>query len=119
MKGNKSLSSNKEFSLSDIWYGRSLQLLLYLFALKNDGEALYGQKTALAGFMYIPAGSGLLPLDRELSPEEIEEKRRKARRRSGLVLGDEAVIEAWERGEEQRYIPLRPGKRSAADTFLK
>lgn len=28
-------------------------------------------------------------------------------RRSGLVLDDGALIEAWERGEDKRYIPIK------------
>ena len=35
-------TGRKAFSLSDVWYGMGLQMLLYLFALERSGPARYG-----------------------------------------------------------------------------
>ncbi|MCR5665099.1 MAG: PD-(D/E)XK nuclease family protein, partial [Oscillospiraceae bacterium] len=96
----------KKFSLSDVWYGLGMQMLLYLFALQENGEEIYGRPVEAAGIMYLPARSALLSLDRD-DGEALERERADALRRSGLVLDDAALIEAWERGEDKRYIPIR------------
>ena len=100
-------TGRKSFSLSEVWYGMGLQMLLYLFALEADGGHRYGHEIVPAGVMYVPARSAMLSLSRELDQEEVEKERGKELRRSGLVLSDAETIEAWERGEDKRYIPLR------------
>ena len=102
----------KKFSLSDVWYGMGLQMLLYLFALGEGGEQRYGHEIVPAGVMYLPARDALLSADRRPGDEELADQRARALRRSGLVLGDDALIEAWEKGEDKRYIPVsfRSGK---------
>ena len=97
----------KKFSLSDVWYGMGLQMLLYLFALSEDGESRYGHEIVPAGVMYVPARNALLSLPRDLDEEETEKKRGEELRRSGLVLDEPGLIEAWEHGEDKRYIPLK------------
>ncbi len=96
----------KKFSLADVWHGMGLQMLLYLFALENDGAGRYGKEIVPAGVMYVPARSPLLSLDAD-DEAEAEKQRRDTLRRSGLVLGDEALMEAWEKGEDKRYIPVK------------
>ena len=96
----------KKFSLSDIWYGMGLQMLLYLFALKEDGEHRYQYPIVPAGVMYVPARNAMLSLNRtEL--DKAEQKRGEELRRSGLVLNDSTLIEAWEHGEDKRFIPVK------------
>ena len=102
----------KKFSLSDVWYGMGLQMLLYLFALEQGGAARYGREIVPAGVMYLPARDALLSAERRPDDETLDAERARALRRSGLVLGDEALIEAWEGGADKRYIPVsfRSGK---------
>lgn len=38
-------TGRKAFSLSDVWYGMGLQMLLYLFALERSGPARYGTRS--------------------------------------------------------------------------
>ena len=108
-------TGRKSFSLGDVWYGMGLQMLLYLFALSTDGEGRYGHPIEPAGVMYVPARSAMAALDGEGTDEEIAAFLQKEARRSGLVLDDPALIEAWEKGEDKRYIPLkfRSGKPAA------
>ena len=99
-------TGKKAFSLSDVWYGMGLQMLLYLFALQADGPERYGEEIRPAGVMYVPARSALLSLTRD-DEAEIEKKRGDALRRSGLALDAPALLEAWEKGEDKRYIPVK------------
>ena len=57
----------------------------------------------------------MLSADTRLDPDEALAARGKELRRSGLVLDDQALQEAWEHGG-QRYIPVRLGK-SAKDSL--
>ena len=112
-------TGKKEFSLSDVWYGMGLQMLLYLFALEADGEPRYGMPVVPAGVMYVPARSAILSMEQNPDQEAVRKEHEKLLRRSGLVLADEAVQEAWERGEDKRYIPLKIGRggKPTADTL--
>ena len=99
-------TGKKSFSLSDVWYGLGMQMLLYLFALQREGEARYGQEIVPAGVLYVPARDVLLSSSAALAPEQILAEKAKAKRRSGLLLRDDAILQAMERGETPQYLPV-------------
>ncbi len=103
-------TGRKRFSLSDVWYGHDLQMLLYLFALSEESEHLYGLPGKPAGIMYFPARDRIISFDRKPGEAEEEKKRRDEKRRSGLVLNEDELKKAWDGGEGQQYIPVRVGK---------
>ena len=111
-------TGKKAFSLSDVWYGKSLQMLMYLFTLAEGGAARYGQTPVPAGVMYIPARSPMLSADRRESDETLKAMREKELRRSGLLLDDAALQEAWEHGEDKRYIPVKLSRGKSAPEAL-
>ena len=100
-------TGKKEFSLSDVWYGMNLQMLMYLFSLEENGARRYGHEVVPAGVMYVPARSPIYAAAQNESDETIQSELGKQLRRSGLLLDDGAVLEAWEHGEEKRYIPIK------------
>ena len=100
-------TGRKKFSMSDVWYGTGLQMLLYLFALQEGAEKKYGYEIMPAGVMYVPARNAILSLSEDADDEEIAKKRSEAIRRSGLVLEDDSLINAWEFGDEKLYIPVK------------
>ena len=100
-------TGKKKFSMSDLWYGMGLQMLLYLFTLEERGKELYGHEVVPAGVMYVPARNAILSAQRDLSDEEAESERSDELRRSGLVLDDRTLMEAWEKGEDKRFIPVK------------
>ena len=48
-----------------------------------------------------------LSLSQDSGDEDAEKKRSEELRRSGLTLNDPALLEAWENGEDKRYIPVK------------
>ena len=112
-------TGRKEFSLGDVWYGMGLQMLLYLFALSAEGAERYGREIVPAGVMYVPARSAIASVNAEDDAGEIEKQLKKELRRSGLVLDDPALIEAWEKGEDKLYIPMKllRGGKVSTETF--
>ncbi len=99
-------TGKKSFDLSDVWYGMGIQMLIYLFTLEKHGAKLYGHEIVPAGVLYAPARDVFLSLPRSATEEEIRKERSKSLMRSGLLLGDETVIEAMEKGEK-KYLPVK------------
>ncbi|MBR5261181.1 MAG: PD-(D/E)XK nuclease family protein [Oscillospiraceae bacterium] len=103
-------TGQKKFSLSDIWYGLGLQMLLYLFALGETGEKRYGAQIVPAGVLYVPARDVPVSAKRNMSDEEIIAEKLKNVRRSGLVLADDSVLNAMEHSDSPMYIPVKINK---------
>ncbi len=103
-------TGKKKFSFSDVWYGRSMQMLLYLTILEENGETLYGCKVLPAGALYLPAREEMLTAPKHLTKEEQRKERARKGRRSGVLLENPAVLQAMESGETFRYLPLKRNK---------
>ena len=94
-------TGKKDFDYCDVFNGVGLQMLLYLFALEQDG---YG---TAAGVQYFPARAPLLSVDGKLTEEEAEKARRKEWKRKGLLLRDEDVLDAMDPEDWQRLCADR------------
>ncbi|MDR0952299.1 MAG: PD-(D/E)XK nuclease family protein [Oscillospiraceae bacterium] len=103
-------TGKKSFSLSDVWYGLGMQMLLYLFALERSGKELFGREIIPAGVLYVPARDATIVSKIYLTDEALEKEKAKIAVRSGLILKDPAVFEAMERGESPQYLPLKYDK---------
>ncbi len=97
-------TGKKALSLSDIWYGLGMQMLIYLFALKSSGKNRYGRSIIPAGVLYAPARDVLIPADHDLTDLELQEKLLKKIQRSGLLLDDPEVVEAMEKREGDTHL---------------
>ena len=110
-------TGEKKFSFSDLWYGMSLQLVLYLLALDGNPEAAsvalklpQGTKVCAAGAVYQQARSKYISLDGGADIATARKEHEKKLRRSGFVLGSSGIPDAWEIGEEKLYSPLKYNK---------
>ena len=63
-------TGRKSFDLTDIWNGMGLQMLLYLFTLADEGEALYGKQIEPAGVLYLPAREAVVAGSRAMTEAE-------------------------------------------------
>jgi ATP-dependent helicase/nuclease subunit B len=98
------------FELSDVLYGRDMQMLIYLFALAKYGKTRYNKCIEPAGVLYVPARDVILSTSRNASEEEVQKQRAGEMRRSGLILNDPAIIEAMENDTEKEYLPVKQSK---------
>ena len=108
-------SGKKSFSLSDIWYGLNMQLIIYLYALQQEGLDRYRARLTAelneivpAGVLYVPVRDELPDAARDTDEDGLRILRDKALRRSGLLSDDMSLLEAMEHGLEGdgRFIPV-------------
>ena len=108
-------TGRKSFDLTDIWNGMGLQMLLYLFTLADEGEALYGKQIEPAGVLYLPAREAVVAGSRAMTEEERRRKVDAELRRRGIVLDDPEVLSAMEELGEggPRFLPVRVNRAGA------
>ena len=97
-------TGKKDFDYCDVFNGVGLQMLLYLFALRECGESVVGSRPVPAGVQYFPARVPYVSADGRLTEEELDKARSKNQVRKGLLLRDEAVLQAMEPGENPRRL---------------
>ena len=97
-------TGRKDFDYCDVFNGVGLQMLLYMFALKNSGEDLLGSNPVPVGVQYFPARAPYIPSDGKLTEEDAEKLRQSQWKRKGLLLSDEEILQAMEPGESPRRM---------------
>ena len=109
-------TGRKTFDLTDIWNGMGLQMLLYLFTLEREGEALYNREIIPAGVLYLPARDAVVAGSRAMSEAERRRKVDAELRRRGIVLDEPEVLAAMEEPGETgyRFLPLKVSKSTGA-----
>jgi len=104
-------TGKKDFDYCDVYNGLGLQMLLYLFALEEQGWKLLGEHPVPVGVQYFPARAPFVAVDGRPDGEDTLTAREKLWKRKGLLLADEAVLEAMEPGENPKrsYTRKRDG----------
>ena len=117
-------SGHKSFSLSDIWYGLNMQLIIYLYALQREGLERYRARLTdelneivPAGVLYVPVRDELPDEKRSIDEEGLNAEKEKLLRRSGLLSDEMSILEAMERGLEDkgRFIPVELKKKKGEE----
>lgn len=97
-------TGRKDFDYCDVYNGLGLQMLLYLFALEERETDFLGKHPVPAGVQYFPARVPILPVDGKADDEAAVEAREKLWKRKGLLLADEAVLQAMEPSEKPKRL---------------
>lgn len=94
-------TGTKKFNLSELTAGINMQMLVYLFTLCSNGQALLAQEEPLrpAGVLYHPLS------DLIVNRGEDADRRLKSMQMNGLVLDDASVVHAMEPLGRECYIP--------------
>ena len=92
-------TGKKDFDYCDVFNGVGLQMLLYMFALRQSGADLLGEHPIAAGVQYFPARAPYIATEGMLEDPEAEKERLAQWKRKGLLLSDEQVLQAMEPGE--------------------
>ena len=89
-------SGKQDFSLSDIYYGLQIQLLVYLDALLQEVENNMKKEINPAAMLYFNMDDPLISTKKEISKEEAEKEILKKLKLKGLVLKDANIIKAMD-----------------------
>ena len=93
-------TGHKDFKLTDVLFGLSLQMLIYLTALAENTEL------QPAGVLYMPSFITQVNSDKTESAEKLLENAEKKLRMNGAILEDIEIIRAMEAGIEGKFIPV-------------
>lgn len=105
-------TGKKDFDYTDILNGAGLQMLIYLFALKqNGGNYFHTGKLVPAGVLYLPARREYSLTEPTPDDKLVSEQHREERRRKGLIHADPKLLAAMERDPDNpRFMPYQMGK---------
>ncbi len=98
-------SGDRKFALSDALNGLNLQMLLYLFAVWENGGARYGGDVVPSGILYMPAKADFEGTKRDADEKIISMQKARALRMSGMLLKDELIITAMDSTASGVFIP--------------
>ena len=90
-------TGSKDFDYCDVFNGVGLQMLLYLFALEQEGPERFGDHPIPGGVQYFPARVPYVNLDG--ADVDSTSERQKQWRRKGLLLEDELSLTAMDPDE--------------------
>ena len=93
-------SGNKDFKLSDVYYGLQIQLLTYLDAMLTNETALSKELIFPAGILYFRIDDPVIKAKNNLDEEELEKAIMKALKMKGLLLADTKIIREMDRNIE-------------------
>lgn len=97
-------TGKKAFDYCDVFNGVGLQMLIYLFALEQEGKSLLPGQRISAGVQYFPARVPYLSVDGSMTEEEASAERKKSWKRSGLLLSDDESLRAMDPSEKMETL---------------
>jgi ATP-dependent helicase/nuclease subunit B len=102
-------TGKKDFDYCDVFNGVGLQMLLYLFALEDGGDAITGQNAVPAGVQYFPARVPYISAQ-SAADETWEDQRKKQWVRKGLLLRDDDALKAMDPTEKMDRLNCKRNK---------
>ncbi len=108
-------TGGKEFKLGEVFSGLNMQMLIYLFAIWQNGGEYYKNVTP-AGILYFQAKSPRVAsskITRDTDTQTSELMSLKELRMHGMVLNNVDVVNAMEKSCEGLFIPVSLDKNGA------
>ena len=105
-------TGGKKFELGEVLSGLNMQMLIYLFAIWQNGGERYGNVIP-AGILYFQAKNSRATrsnLTRYDDAQKVKAELQKSLKMSGMVLNNIDVINAMEQGGAGVYIPAKIAK---------
>lgn len=95
-------TGEKKLSMSSLYYGLNMQMLIYMFTVTGQKGKYNGYKTA--GVLYMPSGEVKCSRNR-FESTEIKKTLNSHYKMNGLILNDRMVLNAMEKDIMGIYIP--------------
>lgn len=110
-------SGNKKFDLAALYYGLQLQLVVYMNVASELEKKNHPDKEIVpAALLYYHVGDPMIKEEKEITPEEINDKLLKELRTTGIVNDGEKVINLLDRGFSDKSL-LIPVERKKDGSF--
>ena len=110
-------SGNKKFDLAALYYGLQLQLVVYMNVASEIEKKKHPDKEIVpAALLYYHVSDPMIREEKEISPEEINEKLLKELRTTGIVNDGEKVISLLDRSFTDKSL-LVPVERKKDGSF--
>jgi len=105
-------SGNKDFKLSDVYYGLQIQLITYMDAIWENGSSEMAEPVLPGGILYFKVADPIIKGANGLTEEEIEKAIMKQLKMKGLLLADVKLIKEMDReiDGDSLIIPARINK---------
>ena len=106
-------TGSKDFSLNELYYGLSMQLIVYMIAATEKYKQSSGGKTPIpAGLFYYNVKEPVVDGDINMSDEEVENSILKSLRMKGIVNADTNIINKLDKDFESasNVIPVSKNK---------
>ncbi len=97
-------TGSQSYVLEDVCQGLGLQMLLYLFAVQENGQAAFGDNLRPAGVLYMPAKRISKAADGADDGDALE-KLDRALTMNGILLDEECSLRAMEPSGQGLFIP--------------
>lgn len=101
-------SSARGLNLSDVYYGLSLQMLIYLEVILQNAKEWLGMEATPAGVLYFHVHNPMITGKKVLNDEELEREIVKSFKMQGLLLEDEAAVRMMDTETDKGYSPVVP-----------
>lgn len=95
-------SSERSVELDQVYYGLSLQLILYAHVVEQQSADLLGMPHLFAGVFYYPVRDPVKLVNTPTSEKEIEQTKRKVVRMKGLLLREPKIAALLDRNHEMK-----------------
>ncbi len=103
-------TGTKKLKFGELKNGMSMQMFIYLFAIKQNGKKYFGKDIKLAGVLYTPVKYGFLNVSRNLDAEGAEKEHYKQNKADGLLINDIDILNAMDRSGEFKTLPVSVNK---------
>ncbi len=103
-------TGTKKLKFGELKNGMSMQMFIYLFAIKQNGKEYFGKDIKLAGVLYTPVKYVFLSASRNLDAESAEKEHFKQNKADGLLIKDIEILSAMDRSGEFTTLPVSVNK---------
>lgn len=104
-------TGEKKFTLSDVFNGLNLQMLLYLLSIWREGTGYY-EDIVPAGVLYFPARLSAVAGKRD-GDSELSRLRQLSRgKMNGMLVGDSEIIEKMDKSRRGLFLPVDYDKKT-------
>ncbi len=101
-------TGGKEFQLGEVFYGINMQMLIYLFAIWENGKDYYKNNITPAGVLYFQAKNSKISsdkLDRNAEVSSAQSLSSSEHAMDGIILNNLQVFEAMDKELKGAFLP--------------